>query len=223
MVGNFEYMFYNAMTVIALLAYLFLDQDICSTQTEGYYDDITFSLGRMYLYKTLTHHQKKLKRYLGWAAYCLYAAIVLFTVPWVSLNGFTSPLKNDGAITGGVINSSGETGDFSMAAYASFAILINTYHLVIIIGTRHFSRPLILSYCVSYLIYVIVMIIDEFLTSSSFYMNILDILFGSVVVPSSILLGTLVIALPIYGLKCWEMVLRAPRFYQKEAEVNYED
>lgn len=30
-VRNFEYILYNAMTVIALMAYLFLDQDICST------------------------------------------------------------------------------------------------------------------------------------------------------------------------------------------------
>lgn len=100
-----------------------------------------------------------------------------------------------------------------MAAYASFAILINTYHLIIVIGTRHFSRPLIISYCISYLIYVAVMITDEFLKSSSFYMNILDTVIGSFTVPFSITLGTLMIALPIYGLKCWEMVLRAPRFY----------
>lgn len=112
---SWDYTLYNAMTVIALLAYLFLDQDVCSTQTEGYYDDLTFSLGRMYLYKNLTHHQKKVWRYLGWTAYFGYAALVLFGIPWLSLNGATSPLHDD-VILGGIINSSGFTGDFIMSA-----------------------------------------------------------------------------------------------------------
>lgn len=88
--------YYNCITVVALLAYLFLDQDVCSTQTEGYYDDSTFSLGRMYLYKNLTHHQRKVWRYLGWAGYSGYAALVLFGIPWLSLNGAASPLNVDG-------------------------------------------------------------------------------------------------------------------------------
>jgi len=217
---SWDYNLYNGMTVIALLAYLFLDQDVCSTQTEGYYDDMTFSLGRMYLYKNLTHHQKKVGRYLSWAAYCGYAALVLFGIPWLSLNGATSPL-NDDVILGGIINSSGFTGDFSMSAWASFAIMINTYHLIILIGTRHFSTPLIVSYLISYLTYIVLVLLDEFLTSSSyeyspFYKEALNIIAGSFVAPLSVVLGTAMIALPVYALKCWEMVLRAPRFYQKE-------
>jgi magnesium-transporting ATPase (P-type) len=37
---TYDYVLYNAITVIALVAYLFMDQDVCSTQTEGYYDDM---------------------------------------------------------------------------------------------------------------------------------------------------------------------------------------
>jgi len=203
------------MTVLALLAYLFLDQDVCSTQTEGYYDDMTFSLGRMYFYKNLTHHQKKVWRYLGWAAYSAYSSLVLFGIPWLSLNGATSPIKRD-YILGGIINSSGFTGDFSMSAWASFAIMINTYHLIILIGTRHFSTPLIVSYFISYLTYIVLVLLDEFLPSSLLYLEALNIIAGSFIAPLSVVLGTAMIALPIYALKCWEMVLSAPRFYQKE-------
>jgi magnesium-transporting ATPase (P-type) len=212
---TYDYALYNAITVIALLAYLFMDQDVCSTQTEGYYDDMTFSLGRMYLYKNLTHHQRKLTRYLGWAAYSAYAALVLFGIPWLSLNGATSPLAQD-QILGGIINSSGYTGDFNMSAWASFAIMMNTYHLVILIGTRHFSTPLIISYFLSYLSYIVLVLVDEFLPSSPLYLDALNIIAGSFIAPLSVVLGTAMIALPIYALKCWEMVLKAPRFYQKE-------
>lgn len=162
---SFDGAVYNGITVIALLAYLFLDQDVCSTQTEGYYDDSTFSLGRMYLYKNLTHHQKKVGRYLSWGAYSGYAALVLFGIPWLCLNGAASPLEKD-KILGGIINSSGFTGDFNMSAWSSFSIMINTYHLVILIGTRHFSTPLIISYFISYLSYIVLALLDEFIPAS---------------------------------------------------------
>lgn len=94
--------------------------------------------------------------------------------------------------------------------------MINTYHLIILIGTRHFSTPLIISYIISYLTYVALVLAEAFIPSGGLYLEALNIIAGSYVAPLSVVLGTAMIALPAYALKCWEMVLRAPRFYQKE-------
>lgn len=103
-----------------------------------------------------------------------------------------------------------------MSAWASFAIMINTYHLIIFIGTRHFSTPLIAFYILSFVSYIALVLVDEFSPSGPLYLEALNIIAGSWVAPLSVFLGTAMIALPIYAMKCWEMVLRAPRFYQKE-------
>ena len=160
---------------------------------------------------------KKVKRYFFWLVYCYFAALVIFLIPWLSMNGVASPTQDASGLqmVGGIINSKGYTGDFFTSATASFIILVNIYHLIILIGTRHFSTPLIASFVISFVVYLVVVILDN---DQSFDQTNLPFIFGSAIFPLSVILATCVVALPVYAVKSWEMVLYAPIFYQKEKE-----
>lgn len=128
--------------------------------------------------------------------------MVLFFIPFASLNGVYLPpglTGNDfGHIFGGVINSAGQTGDLFTSSYASFAILINVYHLLLFLGTRHFSPHLVGSYVFSVLLYVMTLALDDLMPATETYNNDIEMNTGSLITFLSVLLGTSMIVFPIY-------------------------
>lgn len=165
----------------------------------------------MYRYRINTIHNRKVKRYFWWLIYCYFSALVVFLVPWLSLNGLVSPFKSGGLeIIGGIINNQGFTGDFNSSAIASFIILLNIYHLIIIIGTRHFSNSIMASFIISFIIYLVAAILDN---NECIQQTNLPFIFGSFALPLSIIVASTMVALPVYAVKTWEMVLYGPEFY----------
>lgn len=103
-------MLYNLITMFALFAYLYLDQDVCHLEMNEDYE-LPYSLSKLYAYRLEGQLETKFRRYVYWYQYCWYAAIVLFFVPFASLNGVYLPPSltgnQEGHIFGGVINNLG--------------------------------------------------------------------------------------------------------------------
>lgn len=108
-----QFLVYNIVTIIALFAYLFLDQDVSATQTEGHYDDHKFSLGKLYRYYNDYWNNDRKGRYIAWLIATFFAAGAVFFVPWIGLNGLNNPFVDTDMIAGGIINDKGFTGDFA--------------------------------------------------------------------------------------------------------------
>jgi hypothetical protein len=103
-----QFIFFNCVTFIALFAYLAFEQDVSASQTEGHYDDHKFSLGKQYKYYIEQWHKNQVTRGIQWLIATFSASMVVFFVPWISLNGFNNPFTANGTkMQGGPINSSG--------------------------------------------------------------------------------------------------------------------
>lgn len=220
---DFSYQLFNLITIIGLFVYLYMDQDVSHHEMNEDYQ-LPYSLSKLYAYRHEGHLDQKLKRYVYWYQYCWYASIILFFVPFASLNGVYLPASltgnAEGHIFGGVINNNGMTGDLFTSGYASFAILINIYHIILLLGTRHFSGHIVASYVFSYVLYFAVTLIDDLVPSTETYNDGLQMSAGSLITFLSVLLGTSMIGFPLYFAKAWEMNIRAPWFYQKDREYN---
>ena len=57
-----QFILYNAVTFLALLAYLSFEQDVSAEQTEGHYDDHKFSIGKQYKYYIEQWHKHQKSR-----------------------------------------------------------------------------------------------------------------------------------------------------------------
>ena len=176
------------------------------TETEGHYDDHKFSLGKQYRHYNEQWHLHTRSRYVQWIFATFFTSAVIFFVPWVSMNGFNNPLTSTG-FEGGIINDKGYTGDFMQSSIASFAIMINIYHILIFIYTRHFNAIIVSVYIYSGVVYLVMITLDNI---ESFPQTNLFMFFGSWIFPLSVLCGTSMVGIPMYALKCWEMAISAP-------------
>lgn len=100
-------------------------------------------------------------RYLSWLCATYYSGAIVFFVPWISLNGLSNPFDGEGKVIGGTINNLGHTGDFMQSAIASFAVMVNVYHCLVIMYTRHFNGPIVACYVLSVLTYIVIIILDN--------------------------------------------------------------
>ena len=107
---DYSYLLYNLITMLGLFAYLYLDQDVCHLEMNEDYE-LPYSLSKLYAYRLEGQLETKFRRYVYWYQYCWYAAIILFFVPFASLNGVYLPPSltgnKEGHIFGGVINNLG--------------------------------------------------------------------------------------------------------------------
>jgi hypothetical protein len=156
-----NFLIYNILTIFALFFYIIFDQDVSSDQTEGHYDDHKFSLGKLYRYYNEQWHVHRRGRYLKWLFLTFFAAAVVFYVPWFSLNGFINPFSSSGAVMGGIMNVRGHTGDFIQSSIASLFVMLNVYHSILFIFTRHWNALVFSSYVMSVIVTIVVLVLDN--------------------------------------------------------------
>jgi hypothetical protein len=85
--------------------------------------------------------------------------------------------------------------------------MINIYHLLVFLYTRHFTGPIVSCYIISVMFYAAVIILDN---AECFPQTNIFMFTGSWLWILSVIGGTAMVGIPIYAIKCWEMVIRAP-------------
>ena len=93
--------------------------------------------------------------------------------------------------------------------------MLNVYHVLIFTYTRHFNAIIISVYIYSVVTFIVLLALDNI---ECFAQTNLFMLFGSWIFPITILCGTAMITIPMYAIKCWEMVISSPEFYQKDKD-----
>ena len=102
-----------------------------------------------------------------------------------------------------------------MQGYTSFAVVILTHHLMVCLGTRNFTIVLGLIYFTSLLMFFpVTTLLNENMFGSATYMQVLPTVYGGGgLFYLTLLLCLSMIMLPLYALKAYEMVMKAPEYY----------
>jgi len=116
---------------------------------------------------------------------------------------------------GGPLNIDGKTGDFLMSSVATMAIMLNVFHILIYAYTRHFNAIIVSIYIYSAVCMIALLALDNV---ECFKQTNLFMFLGSWIFNLSILCGTAMICIPMYAIKCWEMAISSPEFYQKDTD-----
>ena len=187
------------LTTFAIFFYLLIDQDVSFNEA----DSLPFSIARLYSYKIRTHLDLKYIRFAGWTLYCWFTACVTYYIPFIALND--------------CVNSSGKTGGVFTNGFAAFSGVICVHHIMIAIFTRNWTFRLVLAYVISFSVFMpILALANANDPASQTYRNTFpDMLGGTPLYYLSTFLAVSIVALPLYGIKSYEMVIKAPAFYQK--------
>ena len=82
---------------------------------------------------------------------------------------------------------------------------------MISIFTRNWTTRLACVYLMSFMIFMpCITIINDIDSSTTTYHNVVDVLGETVLGWLSIIIATSIIALPLYGIKAYEMVIKSP-------------
>ena len=147
-----------------------------------------------------THLNLKYIRFAGWTLYCWWTAIVTFFIPFVTLNGIN--------------NSTGQIGGLFTNGLAAFSCVIYVHHIMICIFTRNWTFRLGLAYIISFLMFMpLLTVINDIDPSTTTYHNVGDVLGQTALGWLSTGVATAIIVMPLYAIKAYEMVIKAPEFY----------
>jgi len=110
----------------------------------------------------------------------------------------------------GIVNEAGDAGSLYSSGLTSFAVVITVHHLMVIIGTRHFTALLAFVYLISFMMFMpLVVILNDIIPGSATYKsNFNDIIGGTPLFWLSTILVTSAVVLPIYAAKSYEMVFK---------------
>ena len=142
-VEDYYYALYEViLTTWAICFYLFIEIDVDgaykSPSKKGTY------LAEYYKHCCEVVIQPIYKKLFLWAMYAWYSGFVLFFISFMTYGMFGSQS----------VNESGKTDGVWTAGFTSFTILLLAHHVIIFVGTRSYTIPLVLAYIFSILCFM---------------------------------------------------------------------